>query len=523
MISLSNLSKVAISGLILSLAFSPFDCILALPISFAVLLTCLEMENSRYSIEIRDGLLVGFIFCFFHFVSSLFWIAHSLTIDIASFWCLIPITVICIPGDCALLMGVIIMLSYPYLRSSTRISSVLIFASLWTSMEIVRSHILLPFPWLFIGYTGVNYPSVMQLAPVIGVHGIGLFLIILSGVFFVRDKHFTLFVLTSCGILWSWSLLDLDVITKKETIALPISVIQPNSEQLFSVDEQKRYDILHNIHNMSKNATGRIIIWPESGIPFILPQDIKRIPILSSIVAQGNMLISGSDLYDGEYFYNSMLEITRDGVVEAIYNKAELVPFGEYVPWRGLLTKLPSVVMPYADFKSGSKRQANFTYHYHDNLGFNDKDPSNDAGLSTGDAIIKIAQYICYEIAFSPFIFSNIKDHTNLIVNITNDGWFGNTIGPYQHLAITQMRAAEYGLPVIRAANTGISAIIAPSGKIMKMAKLGISSIINYDIIIERHHKRTTYDLYSYYIALLIILATISVALLLPRDPRPKL
>ncbi len=546
-----SLYKVAIAGLVLSLAFSPFDCILALPCSFSILFLHFEelLEKRKYfsnyikfnnlrkkshtSVKYKyfrsvwkDYFISGFIFCFFHFTSSLFWISHSLTIDLANYWWLIPLTVIIIPSCFACLMAIAITMPYIYLQLLTfkisnyhsntsiyseifgiKISYLLILAGFWTSMEIIRSYFLLPFPWLFIGYTGVQYSYIMQLAPIVGVHGISFFLVIFSGIYWLYNRQFTLFIIASIMILFI-NKIYIQNQTQDNTISLPISIIQPNHDILLFANEEKKYDMLLHISNLTKKATGNIIVWPESGVPILMPYNVHTVFFIADLFQQNQVLITGGDLYDenNNFFYNTMLMIDKNGSINSRYIKTQLVPFGEYIPWRNLLGKIKNIVLPHSDFQPGHQLQRNFIYNKN-----NDHDIISDLNDKSLPSInnINISQYICYEIAFSPFVFNNQKINTNLIINITNDGWFGKTIGPHQHLAIAQMRAAEYNIPLIRAANTGISAIIDKKGYILKKSSIASSEVINYSVTVDRSHKQTIYSLYSLYIILIIPLFSI--------------
>jgi apolipoprotein N-acyltransferase len=253
-------------------------------------------------------------------------------------------------------------------------------------------------------------------------------------------------------------------------------LVQPNAQpKILSSREQLLNDLRKSIamseakyndfllNNPDAHNYKTFIIWPESGVPLLLDRAEKSLLFLSDISEEGRILVTGIDRHQapssaentgelGEF--NNCLIVVKDGQIVAYYAKRELVPFGEYIPLHGFLGRFFPPIVDIISFTPGKNR--GLQHEIPNKLNKKSDDFFNFPNF---------APYICSEIIFSPWFLNNIRKNDKLIINITNDVWFGGTIGAYQHLAIARMRAIELGLPLFRVSNNGISAVIDKFGR----------------------------------------------------------
>jgi len=228
-----------------------------------------------------------------------------------------------------------------------------------------------------------------------------------------------------------------------------IVIVQPNIKQKDKWNIKKRKDHIQKLIKLSfekehnfKNKY-KIIIWPETSFEGFIPDELNLLSSISQkiIKNKNTTLIVGLLSHENRKLFNSLIFVNGTGKIDYKYDKIHLVPFGEYIPFRNKLKKIANFLSP-RDFSTGVTKE---NIHL---KGFGE-----------------IITLICYEILFSNEVSRRISENTNLLINITNDAWFGNTVGPHQHLALAKIRAVETGLPLVRVANTGISAFISPYGE----------------------------------------------------------
>ena len=268
---------------------------------------------------------------------------------------------------------------------------------------------------------------------------------------------------------------------------LLITLVQPNIEQknkwnLKIRDRNlKKLEILSNINLQELNDKNRLIIWPETSFEGSIPNEKKFIKDLGKKIIKSpkTTLIMGLLRTDENKIFNSLVFLNSQGQILYHYDKTKLVPFGEYIPFREHL-RLIFDILPPTDFSSG-KQEAN------PNI----------------DGFGELITLICYEILFSDEIFKRISKNTNLLINITNDAWFGKTIGPYQHLALAKIKAVEFGLPLARVANTGISVYVSPYGEIIGQILLSNEGVKTFNLTTAL--DPTLYRIYGEYIFIVSI------------------
>ncbi len=515
----------ALLGSSLTLAFAPFNIWLGLLVSFSGLLYCLELLSQKanysnygcHSWSSTNSLLpafsLGYCFGFGHFISALSWVHNSLTAspEIGEIYgWLKPIVTIIMPGVMGLFTGfvtlgtyILVMLKRDSTIVSRRISILLFFVLSWWFWEWVISYLVIPFPWMVLGYASQYSLVLMQNAALYSVHGLSFILLIIATVLYARSFRYTIIVvLLICFIVsyGQWRLagniesgIEFELEPNPITVFNPeqnsnlsqvsnqkkqiqIILTQPNLklfESTFANSENKNNQImktmelslegLNKVSSLIQSQNGSLptlIIWPESGVRSIISRR-DDLEFVRYLLPENTILLTGADTYDGVGYYNSMIAIDNSGQIIRQYDKKILAPFGEYIPGASLFSWIHPLVAN-EGFKHGKRNQI--------------IDLIFDYNIANNTNRIRLVPFICYEIAF-PFMVESID--CDFIIQITNDIWFGDSIGPYQHLAIARMRAIEYGKPLLRVANTGISAVIDSNGRVLKFLPLNKTGVIN--------------------------------------------
>ena len=332
-----------------------------------------------------------------------------------------------------------------------------LFSGLWTVFEWVRSWLLTGFPWLLQGYSLLDTP-IRSWAPITGVYGLSLLMVltatlitsITSSVYVTTDipsRNQALIALSTVIMFWIVSV-PLDKIHWTRCVnEISFSAIQGNIPQSLKWNPRHVQKTLDTYYELTSNEWQQdLIIWPENAIPVFYSNAQKIIAVLSNIAAKnGSILMLGIPVDDNRdnklRYYNSILILNAS---ESRYYKQKLVPFGEYVPLEFALRNLIDFFnLPMSLFSSGTSDQQKLTI-----------------------AGILIAAYICYEVVYPDFAAEQARD-TGLLINISNDTWFGHSFGPKQHFQIARMRSLETGRYMIRATNNGMTALINNKGEIV--------------------------------------------------------
>jgi apolipoprotein N-acyltransferase len=439
-------SIALIAGALITLTLAPFD------IWPLTLIACLALYLSLSELSPRQAALRSWWFGFGLFASGTSWVYVSIhDYGAASVPLALFLTVLFVAG-LALLLALFGWLWARFFRQNNHsISNALAFAALWVAIEVFRGWFLTGFPWLYIGYSQLNGP-LAGFAPLGGVWLVS-FLLALSSV---------LLLILWKGLQWSSRLaaaLLLSVIwisgfalqslewTQPSGEPLSVTTIQGNIEQNLKWDPAQIEAQLLLYQSLTLNAApSDLIIWPETAVPILKDQAQGYLNSMDRIISrQDSALITGLPLRQNDKngslrYYNA---ITTLGDSQGEYLKQKLVPFGEYVPLQDLLRGLIDFFdLPMSDFARGSSQQI----------------PLTAKGY-------KIAPYICYEVVYPEFA-TELAAQSDILLTISNDTWFGTSIGPMQHLQMAQMRALEAGRWMIRATNNGVSALIDPRGKI---------------------------------------------------------
>jgi apolipoprotein N-acyltransferase len=274
-------------------------------------------------------------------------------------------------------------------------------------------------------------------------------------------------------VMGTYGVVRLALQPTKQVANVKLRIMQPNLPQDARFNYSAKAEVMRKYLTLSDRATGpqstgvrdaNILIWPESAFPFFLTREADAMAQIADLLPKGTVLITGAvrapELPPGDKItraYNSIYVIDHDGSVLSVYDKLYLVPFGEFLPFQDLMEKLGFVQL--------TKVQGGFI-------------PGTRRKTMEVPNAPRMLPLICYEAVF-PGDIETRGDRAGWIVNLTNDGWFGISTGPYQHLQQARLRAIEEGLPLVRAANTGVSAVIDPTGRIVARLDLGAEGVLD--------------------------------------------
>jgi len=434
-----------IVGAFVPLSLAPFHFWYAAPAAIAIFLFALQEDNPN------TLLLRSWCFGIGLFGSGVSWVYVSIhEYGYAPVPLAVLLTALFVIG-----LGLVFALPfwvYGKFFQSHRLSTLIAFPALWILGEWLRSWLLTGFPWLYLGYAHVNTPLAGWL-PVVGVYGASWIVTFSGAALFLALRQQRLYPLCITALLFvsgyglqqvQWTQLD---------TAQPINVgiVQPNFSLHDKWNPEKRSEIRQTLVTLSEPLwEADIILWPEAALNELYHEALPFLQLLDNTGKHNaTTLITGvlsydtnNSTYTNPVIYNSIVSL---GAGDGLYHKVRLVPFGEYVPlerWlRGLIRFFD---LPTSHMSPGAKSQKLLEAgHY------------------------RVSPFICYEIVYPDLVAHNSQD-TNFLVTISNDSWFGDSLGPQQHLQMAQVRALETGRYVIRGTNDGISAIIDSKGKLQQ-------------------------------------------------------
>lgn len=467
------------AGALSALAMAPFNAWPVLFVSFPIAVWLIDGAAAGKWRGVPAAAMSGFWFGLGYFVPGLYWIGNAFLVDASTFAWLIPFAALGLPAYLALFTALGFALArLLWTRDAARLLALAIGL---TISEWLRGHLLSGFPWNAFGYALSEPLALAQTASLIGLWGmtfltVAIFAspaVLIDGRSRGRKPWIApvaaLLLLAAMGVYGTVRLsLQPTVLTK-----VKLRIMQPNLQQDVKFNYSAKAAVMQKYLTLSDRASGphstgvsdaNILIWPESAFPFFLTREADAMAEIADLLPKGTVLITGSvrapDGPPGARItraYNSIYVIDHDGSVLSVYDKLHLVPFGEYLPFQDWMEKLGFVQLTKVQggFIPGTRRRTM-------------EIPNAPRALPL----------ICYEVAF-PGSIATRDDRPGWIVNLTNDGWFGISTGPYQHLQQARLRAIEEGLPLVRAANTGISAVIDPSGRIVARLGLGIEGVLD--------------------------------------------
>jgi len=405
----------------------------------------------------RQAAAIGFAFGMGHHIAGLYWISHALLTEPERYGWLVPIAVPGIALPLALFL-VPVAMAAAWLRQGW--PRVVGFAGAWALAEMARGVLFTGFPWNLIGTVWAFDALPLQAAAFVGVHGLGLATLLVAaspllGWRGVAGAAGALLLLGAASVARLWP---------EEPAPEPVALVlvQGNIAQEVKWRDDMRLPIFLRYVQFTRQGAEAaaeampgariVVVWPETASPFLLDEDPEAIRLASEALPEGALLLAGSVRVrrgpDGRVaeVFNALVALDHGGAVLGVYDKAHLVPFGEYMPLAGLLPV--RVVRGAMDFSAGPGRVA--------------------MALPGLPAFVPL---ICYEAIF-PGAVMPAGERPGWLVNVTNDAWFGVSAGPFQHLAAARLRAVEEGLPMARAAQTGISAVFDARGR--EAGRLGL-------------------------------------------------
>jgi apolipoprotein N-acyltransferase len=468
------------AGGLSTLAMAPFNAWPVLFLTFPVMVWLIDGAGAGRMRGVPAAAMSGFWFGLGYFVPGLYWIGYAFLVDASTFAWLMPFAVLGLPAYLALFTAFGFALARLIWTKDT--SRVIALAAALTISEWLRGHVLTGFPWNAFGYALTEPLALAQTASLVGLWGltflsVAIFAspaVLIDGRSLGRKPWIApalaLALLVAMGIFGGIRL-SLQPTTTVANVKLRI--MQPNLQQDVRFNYSAKAEVMQKYLTLSDRASGpestgvrdaSILIWPESAFPFFLTREADAMAQIADLLPKGTVLITGSvrapELPPGARItraYNSIYVIDHDGSVLSVYDKLHLVPFGEYLPFQDWMERLGFVQLTKVQggFIPGTRRRT----------------------LQIPNAP-RALPLICYEAIFPGSVAAR-DERPGWIVNLTNDGWFGISTGPYQHLQQARLRAIEEGLPLVRAANTGISAVIDPVGRIVARLGLGIEGVLD--------------------------------------------
>jgi apolipoprotein N-acyltransferase len=475
------------------LAMAPFFLWPVMFVTFPLLVwtldgVCLRQADAEEPLtafrkRLRHAALIGWAFGYGYFLAGIYWIGYAFYVDAERNAALMPLAVAALPAGLALFYAAAAALAAAlWRRGYVRL---LAFAWAFFCAEAARGYLLTGFPWNLFGEALAASGPHMQMAAYIGVYGLTLAALLIfpvpAGLIAAPQARYArrwapvLAAIIALAGSYAWGNHRLRQ-EAGEVDGVRLRIVQPNVPQQERWKPENKDSIFERIFALSRHGTGgddisafTHVIWSESSVPETFGANLRTrlaelIPAHTTLILGAERqegILSVGDRYIWDRAYNSLFVLSEGAQISRIYDKTHLVPFGEYLPFRDVLKMI--------GLRAFSHRVGGF-----------DSGEEQVASIATPHAP-GFLPLICYEIIF-PGRIANLQTRPGWIVNLTNDAWFGDSTGPHQHLHQARIRAVEEGLPIVRAANTGISAVIDPFGRVLAALPLGTAGVIDHGL-----------------------------------------
>jgi apolipoprotein N-acyltransferase len=449
-----------LSGVLFSLSFAPFHPVLRFCILFAFVPYLLMVLTLK-----RRVFLFGFIFGFIANGGILWWIAAMIVEGVSR--ALIASGLVLLLLYLSLYWGVVAVLVR---RIENRPLAIWAFPFFWVACEFLRSLTSqLGFPWGTVGYAFARIPAMLQLASVTGIHGVSFSILLCNSLIFMAlsQKHWRrtlLYLLIFLILLGTQATIGGMVVSgARYGSMIKCSCIQANilPEVKRAHEVEERIAVLEGLTLTAATRQTDLIIWSETSVPCYWREDSDCINRIKDIArSAGVPVVAGAPEYvpipgrKGRARYNSAFLISGDGETMGRYRKIYLVPFGEHIPFDNTFPALRKVNLGQGDYSPGDSFSV----------------------LSTGE--FSLSALICFEAIFPRLVRKIVRNGAGLLVNITEDSWYGRTSGPYQHAEMAIVRAVENRISIARCANSGISMLVDPHGRVLRSSSLYIEAIV---------------------------------------------
>jgi apolipoprotein N-acyltransferase len=469
-----------LAGALSALAMAPFNAWPVLFVTLPVAVWQIDGAGAGRWRGVPAAALTGWWFGLGYFVPGLYWIGYAFLVDADTFAWLLPFAILGLPAYLALFTALGFALARLFWTRDA--SRVIALAASLTMSEWLRGHALTGFPWNTLGYALSEPLALAQAASLIGLWGLTFLAVAIFASPAVlidgtsRGRKPWIAPVLALVLLLAMTVFGAIRLSQHPTVLLAntkLRIMQPNLQQDARFNYSAKAEVMKKYLTLSDRASGpqstgvrdvNVLIWPESAFPFFLTREADAMAEIADLLPKGTVLVTGSvrapDLPPGTRItraYNSVYIIDHDGNVLSVYDKLNLVPFGEFLPFQDLMEKIgfEQLTRVQGGFIPGTRRHS--------------MDVPNAP---------RMLPLICYEAIFPGNVVDR-NDRPGWIVNLTNDGWFGISTGPYQHLQQARLRAIEQGLPLVRAANTGISAVIDPLGRVVAQLGLGLEGVLD--------------------------------------------
>ncbi len=458
-----------ILGWVSILSFAPRFCIISAFVSFSGLMYLLLNEQEK-----KNLFKIGYCFGFAHFAFGFSWVGNALLIEPEKFGWLYPVTLVAFGAFFGLFFAIPAVCTC---LAKTRWQKWIAFSASFVLFEWVRSFIFTGFPWNLLGYSLAFSDELIQVASIGGTYLLSLLAILSFSVFGAVSRKLMLPSLVAVVFVWIaiwgggyWRIKNANY----ENSDVLVRIVQPSIPQTMKWNRETREQNFIEYITLSEKNTLRVpdlIVWGETASPFVLDRDEYHREMLKPLLNKGSYLVTGMVSYKEttERFvpHNSMVVFDKQAVPVGYYHKTHLVPFGEFIPFREYL---PDFVRPVAN-------------------------AIGEFGRGNGPEVLKFeglpafGGIICYEAIFPSEIVDK-KNRPEFLINVTNDGWYGISSGPYQHWVATKFRAVEEGIQIVRVANNGISGLINAYGQSDNYLELNEKNFL--DVKLEKAKQRTT-------------------------------
>jgi len=496
-----SVTLALVSGILLVLIFPKFNLSFLAWVALVPLFLAVEGRNLKESFNL--GFLAGLI----SFMGILYWIVPTITTSGES-KLLAFVSLLFLSSYLAIYYG-IFCLTCRYISSRvTHYTFGLFFApALWVSLELLRAYLFSGFPWALLGYSLWNFIPMIQISEFTGAYGVSFLIVMVNGVLAQAGRSFALskrevalskgrikrnvLPLVLAALMVGFYLAYGSIVVSRESFRQSgdfpdeksitrIALLQGNIDQYMKWD--KKYErLIKDTYGELVEAASRenpqLIIWPETALPGYLGKERELQEWVKKVVGQTNAYhIIGSPEYREGAYYNAAFLISPEGEILGEYDKIHLVPFGEMVPFRPILSPFIRVLSELGDFSPSRERKLLRT-------------PFGSFGV-----------LICWEGIFPHLVRKFVKDGADYLANITNDAWFLKTSAPFQHFIASVFRAVENRVSIIRVANTGVSGFIDQYGRVMKRTEIFKKDYLNSSV--SRRNGQTFYtnhgDIFAY-------------------------
>lgn len=461
-----NLLLAILSGTLLTLSFPP-GCF-----SFAAWFALIPLLNSVRSASPSHAFKLGVASGLAHYLTLIYWIIVVLQHYGHLHFLIALFSLLLLSLYLSLYLGLFSILASRFIDSPF---FPVLMACYWVALEYLKAHLITGFPWCLLGYTQYEHLRLIQVADLFGVYGISFLIVLVNGLLFsittrplgrnarVLTWELPIAILLLAGA-WVYGHYHISGDRFHGQAGRPVktAIVQANIDQSIKWDPAYQEGTIQTYYRLTRSARAfqpELIVWPETALPFFFQDNARFSPGIFSLAKEsGAILVFGSPAYKRHqgavHYYNRAYMITPDTGHVLYYDKMHLVPFGEYVPLKTYLPFIHRLVEAAGDFAQGEKLRP----------------------LKRGEVSLGIL--ICFEAIFPELARALARDGANVFVNITNDAWFGMTGAPYQHLCMAVFRAIENRRPLIRAANTGFSAFIRPTGAIHSKSDLFAEAVL---------------------------------------------